>query len=60
MAYIGNSDTPTLGTQTLFIPAGAMFATTTNGCSVVTTVETTSGRPDMNVLEIMEFRNNYL
>ena len=51
MAYIGNSDTPTLGTQTLFIPAGAMLSTNTNGCSDLTKVETTSARPDMNVLD---------
>jgi hypothetical protein len=51
MAYIGNSDTPTLGTQTLFIPAAAMVPTTTNGCAALAKVETTSGRPDMNVLD---------
>jgi hypothetical protein len=40
-----------VGKQTIWVPAQAMTATTSNGCSVLTTVETTSGRPDMNVLD---------
>ena len=39
------------GKETIWIPAAAMQATDTNGCSALTTVETTSGRPDMVVLD---------
>ena len=39
------------GKETIWIPATAMTATASNGCSSLQTVETTSGRPDMNVLD---------
>jgi hypothetical protein len=39
------------GTHTIFIPAAAMKPTVSNGCAVLTSVETTSGRPDMIVLD---------
>ena len=39
------------GKQTIFVPASAMTPTASNGCSSLTTVETTAGRPDMNVLD---------
>ena len=35
----------------MWIPANAMIPTASNGCAALTTVETTSGRPDMNVLD---------
>ena len=41
----------TAGKETIWIPANAMVPTASNGCSALTTVETTSGRPDMNVLD---------
>jgi len=41
----------TVGTQTAWIPACAMRPTKSNGCAVLTDVETTSGRPDMQVLD---------
>jgi len=41
----------TAGKETIWIPSSAMQPTTTNGCSGLTTVETTSGRPDMVVLD---------
>jgi len=41
----------TAGKETIWVPANAMTPTTSNGCSALTTVETTSGRPDMNVLD---------
>lgn len=43
--------TNSLGKQTIFIPASAMTPTASNGCSTLATVETTAGRPDMNVLD---------
>ena len=39
------------GKETIWIPALAMKPTASNGCSSLQTVETTSGRPDMNVLD---------
>lgn len=39
------------GKETIWVPASAMQPTTSNGCSLLTTVETTSGRPDLVVLD---------
>ena len=41
----------TQGLQTIFIPAMAMRPTSSNGCAALTDVETTSGRPDLQVLD---------
>ena len=41
----------TAGKETIWVPASAMQPTTSNGCSSLTTVETTSGRPDLVVLD---------
>ncbi len=40
-----------VGLQTIFIPAAAMRPTSSNGCAKITDVETTSGRPDLQVLD---------
>ena len=39
------------GKHTIWVPATAMVPTKSNGCAALATVETTSGRPDMNVLD---------
>jgi hypothetical protein len=39
------------GKQTIWVPANAMNPTESNGCAAITAVETTSGRPDMQVLD---------
>jgi len=39
------------GKHTIWVPATAMRPTVTNGCAALTDVETTSGRPDMPVLD---------
>ena len=39
------------GAQTIWIPAVAMRPTSSNGCAKITDVETTSGRPDLQVLD---------
>jgi len=39
------------GKHSIWVPATAMRATTTAGCSALTAVETTAGRPDMVVLD---------
>ena len=39
------------GKESIWIPAGAMYPSTTNGCSALTQVETTALRPDLKVLD---------
>ncbi len=39
------------GTHTIWVPAGAMRPTVSNGCAAITDAETTAGRPDMQVLD---------
>jgi len=39
------------GAQTIWMPAVAMRPTSSNGCAGITDVETTSGRPDLQVLD---------
>ena len=39
------------GKETIWVPALAMRPTESNGCSTIQRVETTSGRPDMDVLD---------
>jgi len=45
------SHSATIGVQTIWAPAAAMRPTSSNGCASITDVETTSGRPDMQVLD---------
>ena len=46
-----NVGTVVNGKNTIWVPANAMVPTTSNGCADITAVETTSGRPDMYVLD---------
>jgi len=46
-----DTDTNLIGKQTIWVPANAMTPTESNGCAAIATVETTSGRPDMQVLD---------
>jgi len=39
------------GKQTIWVPSAAMRPTVSNGCATLVDVETTSGRPDMQVLD---------
>ena len=39
------------GKETIWVPAGAMYPSTTNGCAGIAQVETTALRPDLNVLD---------
>ena len=43
--------TKTVGKETIWVPAQAMTPSASNGCALLATVETTAGRPDMNVLD---------
>jgi len=50
-ATVASAVIKTAGKESIWVPAAAMQPTTSNGCSALTTVETTSGRPDMVVLD---------
>jgi hypothetical protein len=41
----------TQGLHTIWVPSGAMRPTASNGCEAIADVETTAGRPDLNVLD---------
>jgi hypothetical protein len=41
----------TAGEQTIWIPAAAIYPTTTSGCAALAQVEVTSGRPELKVLD---------
>jgi len=47
----GTAVASSVGKHTLWIPAAAMRPTDSNGCDGITDVETTSGRPDLQVLD---------
>ena len=46
-----NVGTVVNGKNTIWIPANAMTPTESNGCADITAVETTAGRPDLQVLD---------
>jgi len=46
-----DTDTNLIGKQTIWVPAAAITPTASNGCADRTQVETTAGRPDMDVLD---------
>ena len=48
---IGGALARTAGVEDMWIPAAAMRPTSSNGCAAITDVETTSGRPDLQVLD---------
>jgi len=50
-ATVGGNLILQAGIHTLWIPAAAMRPTSSNGCAAITDVETTSGRPDLQVLD---------
>ena len=50
-ATIASNTIKTAGKETIFIPAAAMYPTTSNGCAALAQVETTAGRPDLKVLD---------
>jgi len=52
--FIQQESSPTArtpGKDTIWVPAGAMRPTVSNGCATITDVQTTAGRPDMQVLD---------
>lgn len=49
----------TAGVQDMWIPASAMRPASSNGCAKITDVESTSGRPDMQVLDFSEASDEF-
>lgn len=49
--YRSGVDASVIGKQTIFVPAGAMRPTVSNGCAFLAQLETTAGRPDLQVLD---------
>ena len=50
-ATVASAIIRTVGKESIWVPAASMTPTTSNPCSDITIVETTSGRPDMVVLD---------
>ena len=50
-ATVGGAAVKVAGKESIWIPAAAMYPSTTNGCSAITQVETTALRPDLKVLD---------
>lgn len=48
-----------VGKQTIWIPAAAMLATVSNGCSALTRVELTPGNPNLHVLDFDQAASEY-
>ena len=50
-ATVGGASVKVAGKETIYVPAVAMYASTTNGCAGPEQVETTALRPDLKVLD---------
>ena len=50
-ATVNSAVIKTAGTETIYVPASAMYPTTTSGCAALTQVEGTAGRPELKCLD---------
>ena len=50
-ATVNSAVIKTAGTETIYVPASAMYPNTTNGCAALAQVELTGGRPELKVLD---------
>ena len=50
-ATVNSAVIKTAGLETIYVPAAAMYPSTTNGCSALTQVEGTAGRPELKCLD---------
>ena len=50
-ATVNSAVIKTAGTETIYVPASAMYPTTTNGCAALAQVEGTAGRPELKCLD---------
>ena len=51
VATVGGASVKVAGKESIYVPAAAMYPSTTNPCSDLTQVETTALRPDLKVLD---------
>ena len=51
VAQVGGSAIKVAGKETIWVPAVAMYPTTTNGCAELEQVELTAGRPELKCLD---------
>ena len=50
-ATVNSAVIKTAGTETIYVPASAMYPTTTAGCAALVQVEGTAGRPELKCLD---------
>ena len=50
-ATVNSAVIKTAGTETIYVPASAMYPASTNGCAALTQVEGTAGRPELKCLD---------
>ena len=50
-ATVNSTVIKTAGLETIYVPAAAMYPSTTNGCAALTQVEGTAGRPELKCLD---------
>ena len=50
-ATVNSAVIKTAGTETIYVPASAMYPTTTAGCAALAQVEGTAGRPELKCLD---------
>jgi len=50
-ATVASAAIKTAGKESIWIPSGAMYPSTTNGCAAIAQVETVALRPDLKVLD---------
>ena len=50
-ATVNSAVIKTAGLETIYVPAAAMYPTTTGGCAALTQVEGTAGRPELKCLD---------
>jgi len=58
-ATVGGAAVKVAGKESIYVPAAAMYPSTTNPCSDITQVETTALRPDLKVLDFSDGADDF-
>ena len=58
-ATVGSAAVKVAGKESIYVPAAAMYPSTTNPCSDITQVETTALRPDLKVLDFADGADDF-
>jgi len=59
VATVGGASVKVAGKESIYVPATAMYPSTTNPCSDLTQVETTALRPDLKVLDFADGADDF-